>query len=321
MNTRVRILAALALLGSCSLAAAQDAYPSRAIRVLVPFAAGGNTDVVARITANYLQTALGVNVVVENRAGAGGITGTHALVTSPPDGYTLCVCGMSPVTMAPLTEKVPYDPHKDLLPIGLINTNPMILVVNPKVDAKTAGELAALSKRQPTGLRYGTVGAMGLATYAAEIYRAKTGANLTAVPYRGGALATAAVVAGEVELSFANMSDAMGQMAADAVRPLAITTATRSPLTPNLPTLVELGLADYPVQTWNGLFAPAGTPEPVVRRLAEVLARMAKEPEIEKRMGALGSILVTNAPGEFAAMLRQETAQWQKAFAAIGLSK
>jgi tripartite-type tricarboxylate transporter receptor subunit TctC len=313
------ILAALCALAVLHVARAQDVYPNRSIKLIVPFAAGGNTDVVARLAANYMQNALGVNVVVENRAGAGGITGTHSLATSTPDGYTLCVCGMSPITMAPITEKVPYDSLKDFAPISLINTNPLILIVNPKVEAKTAAELVALSKRRPDGLRYGTVGARGLATYAAEIFRAKTGANLTAVPYRGGALATTAVVSGEVELSFANMSDAMGQMASDAVRPLAITTAERSPLTPQLPTLLELGLVDYPVQTWNALFAPVGTPQPILHRLAEVLAGMAKEPEIEKRMAAFGSIAVASSPSQFAKMLREETDQWNKALTAIGL--
>jgi tripartite-type tricarboxylate transporter receptor subunit TctC len=312
------ILVALGVLAGLPVATAQDAYPNRSIKLIVPFAAGGNTDVVARLTANHMQNALGVNVVVENRAGAGGITGTHALATSAPDGYTLCVCGMSPITMAPITEKVPYA-LKDFAPISLINTNPLILIVNPSVEAKTAAELVALSKRRPDGLRYGTVGARGLATFAAEFFRAKTGANLTAVPYRGGALATTAVVSGEVELSFANMSDAMGQMATDAVRPLAITTAERSPLTPQVPTLLELGLVDYPVQTWNALFAPAGTPQPILDRLAEVLAGMAKEPEIEKRMAAFGSISSANTPSQFASMLREETGQWNKALTAIGL--
>jgi tripartite-type tricarboxylate transporter receptor subunit TctC len=315
----ISLTAGVLVLASPQVAAAQDAYPSRSIRLIVPFAAGGNTDVVARLTANYMQNALGVNVVVENRAGAGGLTGTHAVVTASSDGYTLCVCGMSPITMAPIIEKVPYDPLTDLKPISLINTNPMVLIVNPKVDAKDAAELASLSKRLPGGLRYGTVGAMGLATFAAEIFRAKTGSNFTAVPYRGGALATTAVVTGEVELSFANMSDAMAQMATNAVRPLAITTATRSPLMPQLPTLLEQGLVDYPVETWNALFAPAGTPEAIINRLAEVLARMARDGEIERRMATFGSVSSASSPSEFTAMLREETNRWNRALTTIRL--
>jgi tripartite-type tricarboxylate transporter receptor subunit TctC len=320
MRLPVLVLAMLAAIAS-QLAAAQDAYPNRLIKLIVPFAPGGNTDVVGRVTAAYMQKALNVSVVVENRAGAGGINGTDTVAKSAPDGYTLCLCGIGPITVAPATEKLPYDPLKDLAPISLVNTNPLILVVNPKLEAKTAAEVAALSKSNPQGLSYGTVGAGGLMQFAAEIFRVKTGSNFTSVPYRGGALATAAVVSGEVHLAFSNMSDAMGQMAAGTVRPLAITTARRSPHTPEIPTLIELGLVDYPVESWNALFAPAGTPQPIIDKLAEVMAQMAKDEAHQKRMADVGSIAVANSPTEFAAMLHAETEQWGKALKAIGLAK
>jgi tripartite-type tricarboxylate transporter receptor subunit TctC len=223
--------------------------------------------------------------------------------------------------VSPATEKLPYDPLKDLAPISLINTNPLVLVINPQVKAGSAGELATLSKSVPDGLSYGTVGAGGLMQFAAEIFRVKTGSRFTSVPYRGGALATAAVVTGEVQLAFSNMSDAMGQLAAGTVRPLAITTAKRSPHMPDIPTLIELGLVDYPVESWNALFAPAGTPQPVIDRLAELMAQMAKDEEIRKRMADFGSIAVANTPAEFTEMLREETDQWAKALSAIGLKR
>jgi tripartite-type tricarboxylate transporter receptor subunit TctC len=314
-------LTALCAIAPLQVAPAQDAYPRRLVRLIVPFAPGGNTDVVGRLTANYMQKALNVNVVVENRAGAGGINGTDAVAKAMPDGYTLCICGIGPITVSPATEKLPYDPLKDLAPISLINTNPLILVVNPQVKANSAAELAALSKSLPEGLSYGTVGSGGLMQFAAEIFRVKTGLKFTSVPYRGGALATAAVVTGEVQLAFSNMSDAMGQLAAGTVRPLAITTAQRSPHTPNIPTLMELGLVDYPVESWNALFAPAGTPQPIVDRLAEVMALMAKDEEIQKRMADFGSIAIANSPAEFAQMLREETDQWAKALSAISLKR
>jgi tripartite-type tricarboxylate transporter receptor subunit TctC len=155
--------------------------------------------------------------------------------------------------------------------------------------------------------------------YSAEVFRAKTGANLTTVPYRGGALATSAVVAGEVQLAFANMSDAMGQLAAGTVRPLAITTGQRSPQMPNIPTLVELKLLDWPIESWNALFAPAGTPQPIIDRLAVVMAQMANDAEVKKRMADFGSIALANSPAEFAKQIRDETAQWDKALKDIGL--
>lgn len=321
MKIYVLALAAFLTAISGQLSTAQEVYPSRLVKLVVPFAAGGNTDVVGRLTAAYMQKVLNVNVVVENRAGAGGINGTDAVAKSAPDGYTLCVCGIGPITVSPATEKLPYDPLKDLAPISLINTNPLVLVVNPKVEAKTAGEIVALSKRRPEGLSYGTVGAGGLMQFAAEIFRAKTGSKFTAVPYRGGALATAAVVSGEVQLAFSNMSDAMAQIAAGAVRPLAITTAKRNPQTPDIPTLIELGLVDYPVESWNGLFAPAGTPPAIVGKLAEIMSQMSKDEANQKRMADIGSIAVANSPGEFAVMLREETDQWAKALRLIGLAK
>ncbi len=321
MRTIFMGFVALAAISAATSAIAQDAYPSRLIKLVVPFAPGGNTDVVGRVTAEYMTRALNVNVVVENRAGAGGITGTDAVAKAQPDGYTLCVCGVGPITVAPATEKLPYDPLKDLAPISFINTNPLVLIVNPKVPAKSAAELAQLSKTTSGGLSYGTVGAGGLMQFAAEIFRVKTGSNFTSVPYRGGALATSAVVSGDVQLAFSNMSDAMGQMAAGTVRPLAITTAKRSPQMPDTPTLMEQGLVDYPVESWNGLLAPAGTPQPIIDRLAGVIAQMVKDPAIQKRMTDIGSVAVANSPADFAQMLRTETQQWDKALAAIGLKR
>lgn len=302
-------------------ARAQDAYPNRAIKLVVPFAAGGNTDAVGRVTASYMEQVFKVSVVVENRPGAGGIIGTDTVVKASPDGYTLCVCSTGPITVAPWTENLPYDPLKDLAPISLINTNALVLIVNPKIEAKTVADLVALSHKVPGGLSYSTVGAGGLVTFSAEIFRTETKANLTAVPYRGGALATTAVVSGDVQLSFANMSDAMGQLASNGVRPLAITTAKRSEYLPEVPTLIETGLVSFPVESWNALLAPAGTPKPIIDQLAKVMVDMARDPEVRKRMATFGSSATANTPSEYAEMLRQETRQWEKALTAIGLKK
>src|ERR1700716_687913 len=276
MRTVLLALTAFCIVAPMQATSAQDAYPNRAIKLIVPFAARGNPDVVGRLCASYMQKALNVNVVVENRAGAGGINGTDAVAKAAPDGYTLCICGIGPITVSPATEKLPYDPLKDLAPISLINTNPLVLVVNPQIKAGTAAELAALSKTVSDGLSYGTVGAGGLMQFAAEIFRVKTGSKFTSVPYRGGALATMAVVSGGVQLAFSHLPDAIAKIAAGTVRPLAITTAQRSPLAPDVPTLHEQNLVDYPVESWNALFAPAGTPQPIIDRLAGVIAQMAK---------------------------------------------
>jgi len=302
-------------------AAADETYPNRVIKLIVPFAAGGNGDSIARVTATYMQKALGANVVVENRPGAGGIIGTDAVAKSPPDGYTLCICSTGPVSVAPWTEKLTYDPQKDLLPISLISTNPLVLIVNPKLPANSATELVKLSKSTPSGLSYSNIGAAGLITYSAEIFKVETGANIVAVPYRGGALATAAVVNNEVQLSFANMSDAIGQLESKTVRPLAVTTATRSPFLPDVPTLIEEKLVKYPIESWNAMIAPAGVPKPIVDRLAKLMEQMSKDPEVKRMVAQFGSTAASNSPEEFARQIRDETRQWGEGLEAIGLKR
>jgi tripartite-type tricarboxylate transporter receptor subunit TctC len=287
----------------------------------VPFAAGGNGDAVGRVTAAYMQKALGTSVVVENRPGAGGLIGTESVTKAPADGYTLCVCSTGPITVAPWTERMGYRPLIDLVPISLINTNPLVLIVNPKLEAGSAAEVVALSKRLPNGLNYSNIGGAGLITYSAEIFRVQTGARLVGVPYRGGALATTAVVSGEVQLTFANMSDAMGQMEAKTVRPLAVTTATRSEFLPGVPTLIEEKLVEHPIESWNALFAPAGTAASIVDKLARTMEEMSKDPESRRIMARFGSTAVSSTPQQFAEMLRKETSQWEKSLAAIGMKK
>jgi tripartite-type tricarboxylate transporter receptor subunit TctC len=314
MKTSARIIVVTALLVPMLAprsASGQDPWPNRPIRLIVPFAPGGNTDVVARITGAYLQNALkGSSVVIENRAGAGGITGTAAVAKGVGDGYMLCVCGIGPISIAPSSEKLTYDPLKELVPISMINTNPLVLIVNPKLPIRSPAELIAASRLKPGGLSYGTSGVGGLMYFSAEIFKVKSGAQLTHVPYRGGALATAAVVTGEVDLAFANMSDAMGQLAAGTVRPIGVTTTNRSPYLPDVPTLLEQGIAGFATESWNALLAPPGTPRPIVERLAAIVAEMARDPAVEKSMGEFGAVAVANSPEEFGLQLRREVEQW-----------
>jgi tripartite-type tricarboxylate transporter receptor subunit TctC len=297
---------------------AHERWPSRPIKLIVPFAAGGNTDAVARITANHMQKALGVNVVIENRGGAGGIVGTDTAAKSAPDGYTFCVCSIGSITIAPATEQLPYKPLEDIAPISLLNTNPLILLVNPAVKANSVQELIALAKANPTGLNYSSSGIGGLMYFSAELFKSKTGAQITHVPYRGGAPATTAVLAGEVQLVFTNMSDAVGQLEGGKVRALAVTTTKRSPSAPDVPTLAEQGIAGYHTESWNALFAPKGTPQPVIERMAQLAAEMAKDPTVQRQMANFGSSAVANTPDEFAKMLREETALWADLVKQIG---
>jgi len=308
MKKLILAVAAIAFLSGPVLA--QDKWPTRPIKMIVPYAAGGNTDAVARIAAQYLHKELGVSVVVENRGGAGGIVGTDATAKAEPDGYTICVCSLGPITISPALEKLPYDPLKDLVPVSLLNTNPLILLVNPEVKAKSVPELVALAKSTPAGLNYSSSGIGGLMYFSAELFKSKTGANLTHVPYRGGAPATAAVISGEVQVVFTNMSDAVGQIEGGKVRPLAVTTSKRSGSAPDVPTLAEQGVAGYHTESWNGILAPKGTPQAIVDKLAQIAAAMAKDPEVQKQMAKFGSDAVSTTPQEFANMLARDTKIW-----------
>ncbi len=322
MRKLIGALAGLAALIAQGGAGAQDTWPSRPIRLVVPFAPGGNTDAVARVTADYMQTALkGASVIVENRGGAGGIVGTDAVAKAAPDGYTLCVCSIGSITVAPALEKLPYDPLKDLIPISLLGTNALVLIAHPSLEAKSVQDVIKLAKEKPKSLDYGSSGVGGLMHISALLFQAKTGTELVHVPYRGGAPATQGLVAGNVKLVFANMSDAIGQIEGGTVRALGVTTAARTPAAPQIPTLAESGVPGFHAESWNALFAPAGTPQPIVDRLAKIAAEMAKDPAVQKRMAEFGSVAAANTPGEFAKMLQGETAQWADLLKQSGLAK
>jgi tripartite-type tricarboxylate transporter receptor subunit TctC len=322
MRKLIGAVAGLMVLVAQGGAGAQDNWPSRPIRLIVPFAPGGNTDAVARVTAEYMQSALkGPSVIVENRGGAGGIVGTEAVAKAAPDGYTLCVCSIGSITISPALERLPYDPLKDLIPISLLGTNALVLIAHPSLEAKSVQDVIKLAKAKPKSLDYGSSGVGGLMHVSALLFQAKTGTDLVHVPYRGGAPATQGLVAGDVKLVFANMSDAIGQIEGGTVRALGVTTATRTPAAPQIPTIAESGVPGFHAESWNALFAPAGTPQPIIDRLARIAADMAKDPAVQKRMAEFGSVAAANTPQDFAKMLREETAQWADLLKQSGLAK
>ena len=309
-----KLLSVLVLAGAFSTsfhAMAEDAWPNRTIKLVVPFPAGGNTDAVARLSAEFMQRALGAtSVVVENKAGAGGIVGTEMVAKSAPDGYTLCMCSIGAITIAPATLSLRFDPLKDLAPISLVSTNPLMLVVHPSVKANSVQELAALARAEPNWLNFSSAGTGTLTFLSAELFRKRAGIQMTHVAYRGGAQATLAVVAGDVQLTFANMADGLAQVEGGTVRALGVTTAQRSPAAPGIPTMAEQGFSGYATESWNALLAPKGTPQPIIVRLAAIASEMSKDATIQKRMQDFGSVAVASSPEGFAQMLREETAQW-----------
>jgi tripartite-type tricarboxylate transporter receptor subunit TctC len=293
-------------------AAEESGWPTKqTLRVVVPYAAGSNGDAVGRIVAAYLGRSLkGSTTIVDNRPGVGGILGTRSFTKSAPDGYTLCLCSGGAITVPSTVEKG-YDPLVDLLPISKVSTSPLVLMVNANSPIKTVADVIAFSKKKAGGLNYGSSGAGGLMYNSAEVFRSKTGSDFTHVPFRGGPDAMTALMAGEIELVFAIMSDVTGQLGNGKVRPIAITTSTRSPIIPDTPTMIESGVEGYDISLWNGLFAPPNTPAPIIARLSEVMLRMPKDETVNKIMTASGQNPAVNTPEQFRKELREEAALWE----------
>jgi len=320
MNRRRVILSTGGLTLASSVQAQGGGWPDRPIRFVVPFAPGGNTDAVGRIAAQYLGEALGRSIVIENRGGAGGIIGSDAVAKAAPDGYTFLVGSIGSITISPAIERMPYDPLKDLAPVSLLNTNPLILVGRKDLGLSSVQDVVARAKQKPESLTYGSSGIGGLMHVSALLFESRSGAKLTHVPYRGGAPAVAALLSGEVDLVFANMSDALPQIKAGSIVPLGVTTTARSPELPDMPTVAESGVPGFATESWNALFAPAATPAAIVTRLSSLCRQMAANPAVRQRMATFGSVALSSTPEEFGRMLREETAQWATTLHGAGLS-
>ena len=302
-----RLPAALLALAFAGTAAAQ-AWPAKPLRIIVPYAPGGITDSVTRINAPKIQEALGQPVLVENKPGAGGAIATDFVAKSAPDGYTLLMGSAAPQTLLQFIQKTGYDGVKDFAPVTLINTNPLVVMVHPAVAAKNVRELIALAKAQPGKLNF--AGAGGLTQFSGEIFKHMAGIDIVYVPYKGGAPATAAAVAGDAQITFANYSDALGHMRSGRLRPLALTSAKRFPQSPEVPTVGESGIPGYAVDSWNGLFAPAGTPPEILARVAAAVREGFKDPAVKKRMDDIGAAPGGDTPEQFRAFVQAENQKW-----------
>jgi len=307
---RIAITGAVLLLAAGP--AAAQGYPAKPVRLVVPFAAGGSTDIVARTLAVRLTESLGQTVVVDNRAGGGTVIGTEIVARSAPDGHTLLVVP-APFTINPtLLQKLPYDPLNDFTPITLINTTPLVVVVNPSVPARSVKELIALARSKPGMLNFGSSGTGGSNHLAGELFNAMAGVKMVHVPYKGNAPALTDLVGGHVDLVFNGLTSAYPLIKGGKIRPLAVTSSKRSGVLPELPTLDEEGLKGFEAVAWNGLAGPARTPKDVVDRLAAEVARILGNAEMRERLRAEGSDPVGSSPQAFAQFLRDEIAKWRK---------
>ncbi len=297
-----------------------QSWPGRGLRIIVPFPPGGSTDTLARRLAERLSVTLGQSVVVENRPGAGGVTGADFVAKSTPDGLTLLmgVTGSNAIAGS-LYPNLPYDPVRSFAPVSRLVSAPLVLVVNPAVPAQDVAGYIAAARAAPGAMTFATPGNGTSMHLTGVMFAGVAGVELTHVPYRGSAQALTDLVSGQVRSSFADLLVVLPQIRAGAIRPLAVTSPRRHPLLPEVPTMAEAGLAGFEAASWQGLFAPAGTPAAILERLhAEVAAAMATE-EIRDFFSRQGFLVEATSPADFTAFVASETARWAAVVRAAGV--
>jgi tripartite-type tricarboxylate transporter receptor subunit TctC len=303
--------ALLALLTVCFAVSAQDPYPSKPIRMVVPFPPGGPTDVVARLIANKLTERWGQQVVVDNRAGAGGTIGAEQVARAAPDGYTLVMGSTANMAVnVTLYPKLSYDPVKDFTPVNLAAVTPNLFVVHPNFPAKNVAEFIALARQRP--INYATGGTGTPSHLAGELFKTLSGIQMNHVPYKGSIPALTDIMGGQVDLMFDSMASALPFVKSGKLKALAQTGAKRVAAVPDLPTVAESGLPGYDVAGWFGLFAPAGTPRPIIAKLSAEISQVLALPDVKERYATLGAEPGVADPDQFGAFLRSEIVKWAK---------
>ncbi|PLC49279.1 ABC transporter substrate-binding protein [Pollutimonas subterranea] len=316
------LVGALFTVAAPGLAHADDSWPSKSISFVVPYAAGGFADTRMRLLARELADELKTSVVVENKAGAGGVIGTAFIVKSKPDGYTIGSGNLAPLSVNPtlMPKNVSYDVQKDIAPVILIEESPLILSVNNQVPVKTVKELIDLAKKDPGRLTFGSSGVGGAHHLSGELFASEAGMQLSHVPYKGGAPAATDLMAGHIDMMFEMGYAAMPAIQAKKVHPLAVTSAKRLALLPDVPTMAESGLPGFESYNWQGVIAPAGTPDAVIQKLNAAFNNILKKPEVQKAFEATGGQSAGGTPEEFAAFIQSETEKWAKVIKSANIS-
>jgi tripartite-type tricarboxylate transporter receptor subunit TctC len=312
MNRIACVSLLTALFASSAPSASAAGYPDKPIRLLIPFAPGGGTDLLARALQDKLERALGVTVIVDNRTGAGGTIGFTLAARAAPDGYTFLVTSASFTFVPGLYRNLPYDAIKDFRPVSMLTTQPLILGVHPSLPVKSVKELLALARKRPKDLFYGSAGVGSNLHMTAELFKYMAKINLVPVAYKGGGPALIALITGEVQLAFMGVLSSKPFRTSGQVRSLAVTTKQRSPAVPEVPTLDEAGVPGYDKGAWTGMFAPARVPEPIVAHMYQAVARVMKDPDAVKRFADDGLVATASSPTEFSAFVLAEIAEWSK---------
>lgn len=321
MNRRnFNVLAAALAAFTAIPAAAQSTWPNKPITLVVPYAPGGTADALARVLAQHLGTRLKVSVVVLNKAGASGVIGAASVAQAPADGYTV-LYDATPLSINPHLQKLPFDAAKDLQPVALVGVTPMLVVVPKNSPYNTLQELIAAATKASGKLTFCSGGQGTVQYMGAELFNQGVGIKMLHVPYRAGGLALQAILAGEVDMGFFNLPALSSHIKGGALKPLAITSAKRNPLFPNVPTISEAGVKNYEVYEWNGMFVPSTTPAEIVTRLNTAVREVLAMPEVKARFDALGSEIVGSQPDEFRKRLAAESARWAETIKAADIKK
>jgi len=313
---RLRSLALVALV--VPVVAFGQAWPTKPVRLVSPFPAGGGTDAFARPLAAQLSQQLGQQFIIDNRGGAGGTIGADNVAKSPPDGYNFLVGAVHHTIAVSVYSKLPYDLEKDLVPVTMVAMVPNVIVLHPKVPIGSVKELIDYAKANPNKLNFASAGNGTSHQLAAELFKVKTGTTMNHVPYKGAGPAMQDLLAGQVDLMFDGMGSSAPQIRGQRLKPLAVTTATRSPAFPDVPTVQEAGVPGYEVTTWYALWAPAGTPQDVINKLQQEVAKAMASPQLKDVWAQQGASPGGNTPAEFGAFVKAEIAKWAEVVKASG---
>ena len=312
------VLALCALASTCAWSQAVG-YPAKPVRFVVPFVAGGPTDIQGRMLGEKLSQRLGQQFIIDNRGGAGGNIGMELTAKSPPDGYTIVIATVGTWAVNPHLYKLPFDVMRDFAPITQVSTSPGVLVVHPSVPARSVKELIALAKARPGELNYGSSGVGGFGHICGELFTLMSGTKMIHIPYKSSAPSLTDVMSGQIQVLFNNMIATVPHVKGNRIRALATTGAKRSPALADLPTIAESGLPGYENSSWSAIAAPAGTPKPIIDRLHRELVEILKSPEIQQKHADVGAEVIASTPDQFHKYLQSEVAKFGKLVKAAGI--